>query len=70
MDQFYAGYLTGELTQEEKEELLLLVAQDKHFREELLDTQNIYGISAIMPQDNDILAAQESLAMFMEAMKK
>lgn len=70
MDNSLTKYFTGELTPEEKEELLASVHTDAKLQQDFIDNQHLMASLSTLPQEDDREKARLKLSELMQKIKK
>ncbi|GAE83931.1 hypothetical protein [Bacteroides reticulotermitis] len=69
MDNSLTKYFTGELTPEEKEELLASVHIDAKLQQDFIDNQHLMASLSMLPQEDDREKARLKLSELMQKIK-
>ena len=48
MDDLICKYFSGELTEKEKQDILIHISQDTDLTEEFIETQNLIGLTELL----------------------
>lgn len=70
MDNSLTKYFTGELTPEEKEELLASVHTDAKLQQDFIDNQHLMASLSTLPQEDDREKASLKLSELMQKIKE
>ncbi|MFR0679178.1 anti-sigma factor [Dysgonomonas mossii] len=66
MDDLICKYFSGELTEKERQEILIYISQNPDLKEEFIETQNLRGITEFLPRKQDTSIAEKKLSEFVE----
>ncbi|MFV0328593.1 MAG: anti-sigma factor [Dysgonomonas sp.] len=70
MDDLICKYFSGELTEKEKQDILIHISQDTDLTEEFIETQNLIGLTELLPRKKDMPIAKIKLSKFVEYAQK
>ncbi|MDR2951103.1 MAG: anti-sigma factor [Prevotella sp.] len=70
MDDLICKYFSGELTEKEKQDILIHISQDTDLTEEFIETQNLIGLTELLLRKKDMPIAKIKLSKFVEYAQK
>lgn len=70
MDDLICKYFSGELTEKEKQDILIRISRSPDLKEEFIETQNLLGITELLPRKEDVSVAKIKLSKFIEYTQK